>query len=310
MSPQELRDLFRAAHLGEVSDIATVTAGLSGAATYVVTTSTGAYVLKEHDRDQVAFRRATTTQRLAAAAEIAPPLVFVDAEHMASISAKIEGVPLAATLADPGVRPRALEDVVRRLRVLHALDVPTDVAFPDVQSVVLEIWRSQTARPGFPSWALELGERLSETNAMLAADRRVTFGHGDLHPANILWDGARTWLVDWQRSGPTHPYGDLATLSNFLLLPEAAAVDLLAAQEKMPELDERSRGMFRAARLRSRIVYGAAFLQLVPDLTTVPIGDREAVPTLADCYRQMAAGELRIGTPQGQAAIGAALLKG
>jgi hypothetical protein len=139
---------------------------------------------------------------------------------------------------------------------------------------------------------MELGDRLSAASAVLASDWRVILGHGDCHPANILWDGGRAWLVDWERGGPTHPYADLATLSNFLLLSEEIAFGLLAAQEGVPELDERMRELFRAACERSRIVYGAAFLQLVPDLTAVPIGDRAATPPLADCYRQMAAGAL------------------
>ena len=143
---------------------------------------------------------------------------------------------------------------------------------------------------------------------MVASDPRKVFSHGDLHPANILWDGARVWLLDWERAGLLHPYSDLATLSNFMNLPEDGALALLEAQEGTAIGEEQQR-MFRAARERSRIVYGAVFLSLVPDLTQFPLASREATPTLAQCYQRMAAGALSPSTAEGQALIGAGLLR-
>jgi hypothetical protein len=154
--------------------------------------------------------------------------------------------------------------------------------------------------------AVPLGDRLSTTSATLATDLRHVLSHGDLHPANIIWDGTRSWFLDWERAGPDHPYADLATLATFLDLPEEAAFALLTAQEGGTP-DAR---MFRALRERSRIIYGAVLLRLVPDLMQVTFLDRERTMTLAECRQKIASGELQIGTPDGHATLGAALLRG
>jgi aminoglycoside phosphotransferase len=309
------RNILAAAGLGEVTQVVAIHGGLSGAATHAVTTSSGAFVLKVH-ADRTLFRRATAANRLAADAGIAPPLVFFDDAHAASVSVKIEGVPLGVALADPDVRAPALADVVQRIRALHALRVPADLALAETRPLALQIWRTQAARPGFPRWALGLGPGLARAIGRLASDRREVFSHGDLHSNNILWDGRRTWFIDWERAGPEHPYTDLATLATFLDLPEAAALGLLAAYDAHDAHDARAttdadaHAVFRAARERSRICYGAMFLALVPDLTAVVLGDRDETSTLAECYRRMGEGTLHLGTAEGHAAVGAALLRG
>ena len=302
-------DVLLAANLGDVLDVSPIHAGLSGAATYLVRTSMGDFVLKVQDGDGVAWNRATSIQRLAAEAGVAPPLVYTDAARTASLSRRVDGVPLTQVLGDPSLRSRALMDIVQRLRTLHAIPIPAGVQIPDTSALVNFIWRSQVVRAGFPRWAVPLGDRLSEANAVMTADARRVLSHGDLHPANLFWDGTRAWLLDWEVAGPDHPYADLATLANLLALPEEAALALLSAQEGHT-LDAKQRSVFRAARERNRIVYGAVFLRLVPDLTQVTMPDRERTPTLGECLRQLATGAVRIGTPDGHATIGAALLRG
>jgi hypothetical protein len=277
-----------------------------------VTTSTGAFVLKVH-ADRALFRRATAAHRFAADAGVAPPLVYVDDARAASISAKIAGVPLGLALRDPAVRARALADVLQRIRALQSLGIPADLDSPETRPLGLSIWRAQAARPGFPAWALDLGPRLARAIGTLASDGREVLGHGDLHPSNILWDGARAWFIDWERAGPAHPYTDLATLLTFLDLPEEAALALLAVHDgheggATPSAD--ARAVFLAARERSRILYGAFFFALVPDLTAVALGARDETPPLAECYRRLREGTLHLGTAEGHAAIGAALLRG
>ena len=38
----------------------------------------------------------------------------------------------------------------------------------------------------------------------------LVFGHNDLLPANLLDDGSRMWLVDWDYAGWNSPLFDLA----------------------------------------------------------------------------------------------------
>ena len=166
----------------------------------------------------------------------------------------------------------------------------------------------QVQRQGFPTWAIPLGGRIADLDNFLKHDDRKVFCHCDLHPANILWDGERVWLVDWERAGLAHPYLDLATISNFLSMPDQAASGVLAQQERVP-IEGEQQLLFTAFRDLCRVVYGAVFFRLVHDLYSVPIASREDTPTLGECFAMLSTGELDLGAPQGRALVGAALLK-
>ncbi len=46
--------------------------------------------------------------------------------------------------------------------------------------------------------------------------------HMDLKPENLLFDGQRLWLVDWQAAFVNDRYFDLAVAANFLVADDAA----------------------------------------------------------------------------------------
>lgn len=50
---------------------------------------------------------------------------------------------------------------------------------------------------------------------------RPVFGHNDLLPANIMDDGKRLWLIDWDYAGFNNPLFDLSNLASNNLLVEA-----------------------------------------------------------------------------------------
>ena len=65
--------------------------------------------------------------------------------------------------------------------------------------------------------------RLAEAEALEAAVGPVdiVFGHNDLLPANILDDGHRLWLVDWDYAGFNSPLFDLGGLASNAQMPQA-----------------------------------------------------------------------------------------
>jgi hypothetical protein len=171
-----------------------------------------------------------------------------------------------------------------------------------------QVWAAQVVRPGFPAWAVPLGRKIVDAAETFAKDGRLVLSHGDLHPANILWDGTRAWLVDWERAGAAHPYLDVATVSNFLSLPAEAGLRLLEMQENTPMVGE-NRSAFATLRDYARVVYGAVFLSLVEDLESVQLAKRAETPTLPECFRLLSTGELTLSDGRGRALIGAAFFK-
>jgi aminoglycoside phosphotransferase (APT) family kinase protein len=129
-----------------------------------------------------------------------------------------------------------------------------------------------------------------------------------MNPTNVLWDGARVWLVDWDESGLTHPYYDLAVLSMFLRLDDAVALDLLARQENAP-ISRQQAETFRALRRLGAILCGMMFFRLAGDLMSVVPQRVHEAPTLLQFYARLFTGELALRSPIGQATFGAAMLK-
>lgn len=295
--------------VGIVERVEPITLGLSGAGVYAVATSRGAYVLRvqRRDTDGAAFGEHLRILRRAAGAGVAPAVVHVDDGVRAIVSARVTGLPMAAAIADPARRGPVLASVVDRLRTLHALD-PSGVRERDPVIHARVAWEAARARPGFPPWAALLEPTLDAIAATLARDPRRVLSHNDVNPMNVLWDGNRAWLVDWEVAGLGHPHYDLATLALFLRLENAVALELCASHDGAP-LDEGARGTFLALRALAGLLCGLTFLGLVDDLevrTAPTLGD---APSLGDCYTAMRTGELDLASARGRASFGLALLR-
>jgi len=306
--PADLLPLLPEARVGAVETIEPISLGLSGAGVYAVTASRGAFVLRIQRRnlDPEAFAQQLRVLRQAAEAGIALALVHVDEGARATLLVRVAGLPIAAALADPAQRPRVLASVVDGLRTLHGLD-PAGIAERDPLVYAREAWEANRDRPGFPPWAVPLGPALEAIADTLADDPRRVVSHNDVNPGNVLWDGDRAWLVDWDVTGLGHPYYDLASLALFLRLEDEAALGLAALHDGAP-LDERSRTSFRALRKLVGLLCGLTFLGLVEDLGVRPAPAIEDAPSLLDCYQALRTGELALQSPRFQASMGLALL--
>jgi len=81
----------------------------------------------------------------------------------------------------------------------------------------------------------------------------IVFSHNDLLAANIIDDGARLWLIDWDYAGFNSPLFDLANLSsNNELAPseEAWLLDTYFEKPRSAELERRYSAMKCASLLR------------------------------------------------------------
>jgi len=299
--------LLPADRFGNVLAVKSFPHGLSGAAVYDVTTDSGEFVVRVlADADRTEWQRHIALLRLVAAADVAPHLAWVDEGEGATVTPKISGT-LPAALADPATRPLAIASVVEVLARLHRLPA-AGFAPADPVAAARELWREQSAKPGFPTWASPAVRLIDHAAVMLDADPRRVPSHNDMNPTNVLWDGARAWLVDWDASGLTHPYYDLAVLSMFLRFDDAVALDLLSRQEGT-RISAEQADTFRALRRLGGTLCGTMFFRLAGELASVVPKRLDETPTLLQFYARLRTGELALRSPFGQAMFGAAMLK-
>jgi aminoglycoside phosphotransferase (APT) family kinase protein len=307
MTGHDLARLLPADRFGNLLGVKSFPHGLSFASVYDVATDAGDFVVRVlDDADDEQWRRRIALLRVVADAGIAPKLVWVDEGERATVSQKIAGQ-LSEALSDPAVRPRAIASVVDALARLHRLPA-IEFAPADPIANTRALWQAQSAKPGFPAWASPAVAQIDRAAALLDADPRRVPSHNDVNPTNVLWDGARAWLVDWDEAGLTHPYYDLAVLSMFLRLDDTVALDLLTRQESATITAAQAETL-HALRKLAAIFCGVLFFRLAGDLASTVPHHLDETPTLLQFYARLRTGELAIRSPVGQGMFGAAMLK-
>jgi len=299
-----LRRLLPATLIGELTSIEPIRGGLSGAGVYAVSASRGEYVLRVQDSDSAEWSQYRRILDRVSAAAVAPAIVHVDDVARAVLFVRIDGVPLPVVLRDAR-RDAAIADVVDRLRTVHTIN-PEGITERDPLVYARGVWEQQRQRSDFPRWAVDVAAMFERIERVLMADPRRVVSHNDVNPGNVLWDGTRSWLVDWDAAGLGHPYYDLAAFVTFLAVDAEQGYSLLARQEEAP-LDDDALATFNALRQVVALAIVYSFLSGAPDITgRAPT--RADAPTLGDCRAAMRRGELDLMTVEGRATYGLAML--
>lgn len=182
---------------------------------FKVVDGAGAYVVRIGDDipiHQVMRFNELAASRAAFEADLAPEIVH--AEPGAIVMRFIEG----RTLGAGDVRaPGMLERIVPLLKTCHN-ELPRHLRGPALAFWVFHVLRNyaHVLRDGGSVHVGKL-DRLLAVAADLekAVGPAVTvFGHNDLLAANLIDDGDRLWLIDWDYAGFNSPLFDLANLAS------------------------------------------------------------------------------------------------
>jgi thiamine kinase-like enzyme len=206
----------------------------------------------------VVRERELALSRAAHAAGISPELVY--AEPGLFVVRFIAG----CTLAAEDVRdPCMLARIVQLVRTCHH-EVPRYLngaspgfcVFHAIRGYGRTLARAEKrSYPHLSAW-LDAACRLEAA----VPDLRAVLAHNDLLAANIIDDGRRLWLVDWEYGGFNNPLFDLANLgSNNELTPDQEAFLLEAYFAAPPAGDlARGHGAMRCASLLREAMWSLA----------------------------------------------------
>lgn len=192
--------------------------------------------------------------RIAAEAGIAPKLFYVDETRGIAIMDFIEALPLREYPGGPEALAAAVGALLRRLQ--DAPLFPTFVDFPDIVARLFEHVRSTGLfTKGLLDPYMEHLERIRESWVR----GMPISSHNDPNPRNILYDGKRLWLIDWESAYRNDPLVDVSiVLDNLAPSPELEDILLRAWLGRAP--DNMVRAALAPARALARLWYAGVLL--------------------------------------------------
>lgn len=309
----ELQDCLPSAMRGAGVAVTRIAVGMSGAGVYRVDTVDQSFVLKLTSADEpvLEWRNRLEVQRAAAGLGIAPAVVHVHEPRRAVLSALVVDRSFAAQLGDPDRRDGALEALGRMLGQRRELPIPPAMQPADPARALEAMWQAMPAAFTVPSFVRSAVQSLLVLRPSTSATPLV-MSHNDVNPTNLVFDGARVMLVDWQVTAPNHPLYDLAAIAMFFRLDDAAVCRLIAAHDGAL-VDEMVDGVpetFRYYRRCAAVLSGVAALHASRSQGhqggNVAI---DATPSLSEVYQQLRSGAFDIRTADGQWTFGLALVK-
>lgn len=215
--PESVHDAARAAlaavyHGQAFECLGPVTAGASGAVALRFRSGGRDHLLRiEVNKNRMRNPHHYPCMAIAAEAGLAPALHYLDADEGVAVMDFIHAVPLAQF---PGGRPALIEALGALARDLQAAP-----PFPELWDFRLGTGRllafaEQRFTPGLLAPHRAAFERLLETLAWDPANH--VSSHNDPNPENVLFDGTRLWLIDWEAACRNDPMVDVAILADTL----------------------------------------------------------------------------------------------
>ncbi len=305
------RALREAFAVTEVEDIDAITKGRSKALVYRVIVRGTPFLLRIIMRtEDPTLPHHFACMKIAADAGLAPRVLYTSMEDRLSITDFVKTAPFS--MKDALVRMPAT------LRALHALppfpkradELNTSCTFLLNKGVAAEgfIQRVRAANI-FP--AREGAELFARFEQIVAAYSRresdMVSSHNDLFkPDNILFDGSRIWLVDWEAAFLNDRYADLAVVANMVAGGDDEEKAFL--QEYLGEApDEDQSARLFLMRQLAHAFYAMGFLLLGSHGTSINWSER--VPEFKDLRRQVWLGEVNMADGPSKIVYGRANLE-
>ena len=303
MIPQEksaavTRGLLEAFGVTEFDEIRMMTKGNATSLVFRIVVRGSPFLLKITMRTDDPTRH-YACMKAAAEAGLAPHVWYTNVEDKICITDFVEAAPFP--VAD------ALLRIPAALRKLHAL--PPFPGVPNrINTSYMFLINKGAAVDGFiqtfqaanilpKSESEELFARYAQVAAVYPHhDPDMVSSHNDFFkPDNILFDGHRVWLVDWEAAFLNDRYADLAVAANLVVTNEEEETVYL--REYFGETPDRYQlARFFLAQQAAHIFYAMGFLLL--GSSGKPIDWSETAPEFRDFHRRMWADEVNLKDKQ------------
>jgi Phosphotransferase enzyme family len=188
-----------------------------------------------------------------------------------------------------------LGELLKRLQ--DAPVFPHFVDYPDIVSrLFAHVRRTGLFAAGLLDRHVEHLERITERYT--SGLQGLVSSHNDLHPGNVLFDGQRLWLIDWESAYRNDSLVDAAvTIDSFAFSPELEDAFLQAWLGHAPDQGFRER--MTTVKALTRLYYAGVFLSGSAAARGGAAPDTDlSVPTVAEFMQSSREGRLKPGTPE------------
>jgi hypothetical protein len=279
----------------EPRDFQPISGGVSGALILRFDLQGRSYVLRLeperialHDRE-----RGFACMSAAAVGGASPRVHYADPVGGVAIMDFIAGRPLATYPGGAAALAKALGGLIAKVQATAPF--PSLGDYPDAISNLLAGLRSS---PLLPPGELEPhADGLALIRAAVRWDcRTLVSSHNDPNPRNLIFDGNRLWLIDWELAFRNDPLVDVAILTTeFAETPDLKDVLLEATLGVKP--DRYLRARLEVIRLLTRLFYGCVVLD---SLRNTPLASSIPAPSFTPSEFRRAVAERRLasGAPE------------
>jgi len=240
----------------------------------------------------------------AADAGIAPPFRYADDAAGIAIIDFISTRPLQDFPGGPVALAQALGELTARLH--NTVPFPRLADFRVLVERMMNYLRRSFA-PGLLEPHIEGLELIKQSLPWDEADHRSS--HNDPGPQNILFDGTRLWLIDWETAYRNDPLVDIAIVAEtFARTPELETALLTSWTGRTPDKTMPARLLLM--RQLTRLYYAGLLLTSVGKAADGSLMSDLAVPTADEFRSLVASGVLTPGTGETKRGLGKMFLAG
>jgi len=269
----------------EMGSITPITIGLSTALTFKIKVLGKHYLLRVTTRTDAVSDPTHYYACMvpAAKAGIAPRVLYAGIEDRISITDFIEAKPFTMAGAR-GMLPHLFKR-------LHALPpFPYRVNYFDVASGFIQRYKAANLLSASHTHVFAEYEKIV---AAYPIDKENWVScHTDVKKDNILFDGAKAWLVDWEAAFLNDRYVDLVALANFIITsPEEETAFLTNYFGEVPSDYQRARFF-----LVQQVIHLFCFVLCASECSPgQPVDVNQQTPTFREFHNGLWAGNINLG---------------
>lgn len=281
-----------------VGEVTPVTGGITTASTFRLEARGRRYLLRvEGEPSPLRNPHQYVSMQIATEAGIAPAIHYLDETARIVVIDFVEKQPLSTFPGGPRALAQALGDIFARVQATRVF--PYFVNYADIVArLFAHVRRTGLFAAGVLDAHVERLEQLRETyNAGLA---ELVSSHNDPTPGNVLFDGERLWLIDWESACRNDPLVDAAIVSDhFARSPDLEDVLLKAWFGRAP--DEARLAPIRAL---THLYYAGVMLSASAAASWVTDDTGLSAPTPLQFRRAIDEGRLTRGTAEAMHILG------